>query len=514
MEESSLESMAKQWKAQKHEETEALKSFAICKSGMQGLIPPREEFCPAEVPPSPNILHPEFYPAKVPPSPDILHPKFCPADIPLSPDISHLAPNARWERRTFQLPRSDMSGSSDSAYPENFSLSIQCRGVLLRLPDIQTNSEDFSSDDERLGSSSLGVKKAGEFEMSMMGELNFFIELQIKQLKEGTFINQAKYIRDLLKRFNMEEAKTMKNPMSSSIKLNKDEKGKSVNSTMYRGIIGSLLYLTASRPDIMYSGDNFELIGFSDADFVGCKVERKSTSGTCHFLGHSLVSWHSMKQNSVALSTAEAEYIAAGLCCAQIIWMKQTLSDFNLFFEHVPIKCDNTSAINISKNLMAPKRETATSKAQDKRSAKPSQPEHMEARQKARIAEQPLAQAHGQGQMHPGVEEEAEIRKMNDGLDSQRDFEQREPELDIPPPPQLEVGPSSQPSFIELPHTKILSQAPHALNHAPWMNLSTQISSFGIRMEELASVHDTRFYSMEEGIDQYQIGFISQFEPF
>ncbi|RVW95453.1 Retrovirus-related Pol polyprotein from transposon RE1 [Vitis vinifera] len=148
----------------------------------------------------------------------------------------------------------------------------------------------------------------------------------------------------------MEEAKVMKTPMSSSIKLDMDEKGKSIDSTMYRGMIGSLLYLTASRPDIMYSvclcarfqscpkeshlsavkrilrylkgtmniglwypkGDNFELIGFSDADFAGCRVERKSTSGTCHFLGHSLVSWHSKKQNSVALSTAEAEYIAAG----------------------------------------------------------------------------------------------------------------------------------------------------------------------------------------------------------
>ncbi|RVW31498.1 Retrovirus-related Pol polyprotein from transposon RE1 [Vitis vinifera] len=94
---------------------------------------------------------------------------------------------------------------------------------------------------------------SSRFEMSMMGELNFFLGLQIKQLKEGTFINQAKYIRDPLKRFNMEEAKTMKTPMSSSIKLDMDEKGKPVNSTMYRGMIGSLLNLTASRPDIMYS---------------------------------------------------------------------------------------------------------------------------------------------------------------------------------------------------------------------------------------------------------------------
>ena len=82
-----------------------------------------------------------------------------------------------------------------------------------------------------------------EFEISMMGELDFFLGLQIKQLKKGTFINQAKYIRDFLKKFNMEEAKTMKTLMSSSIKVDKDEKGKSIDSTMYRGMIGSLLYL-------------------------------------------------------------------------------------------------------------------------------------------------------------------------------------------------------------------------------------------------------------------------------
>ena len=229
-----------------------------------------------------------------------------------------------------------------------------------------------------------------EFEMSMMGELNFFLGLQIKQLKEGTFINQEKYIRDLLKKFNLEDVKAKNTPMGSSIKLDMDEKGKSVDQTKYRGMIGSLLYLTASRPDIMYSVclcarfqacpkeshlnvikrifrylkdtidiglwypkcDNFELICYSDADFGGCKIDRKSTSGTCHFLGHSLLSWHSKKQNSVALSTTEAEYIAVGLGCAQVLWMKQTLSDFGLTYSHVPIKCDNTSAISISKNLV------------------------------------------------------------------------------------------------------------------------------------------------------------------
>ena len=93
--------------------------------------------------------------------------------------------------------------------------------------------------------------------------------------------------------------------------------------------------------------NNFELIGFSNVNFTGCKVERKSTSDTCHFLGHSLVPWHRKKQNSVALSMEKVEFIAADLCCAQILWMKHTLSDFGLFLEHVPIKCDNTSVISI-----------------------------------------------------------------------------------------------------------------------------------------------------------------------
>ncbi|RVW19280.1 Retrovirus-related Pol polyprotein from transposon RE1 [Vitis vinifera] len=275
-----------------------------------------------------------------------------------------------------------------------------------------------------------------EFEMSMMGELNFFLGLQIKQLKEGTFINQAKYIKDLLKRFNMEESKVMKTPMSSSIKLDMDEKGKSIDSTMYRGMIGSLLYLTASRPDIMYSvclcarfqscpkeshlsdvkrilrylkgtmniglwylkGDNFELIGFSDADFAGCRVERKSTSGTCHFLGHSFVSWHSKKQNSVALSTVEAEYIAANGFGLRI-WAGSSMFAHHLLVLLLPYtpraysgrsslfacSLQFSELISIFGFWMASRKETGTSKAQGKRPAEPSQqPEQTEARRKAR----------------------------------------------------------------------------------------------------------------------------------
>jgi hypothetical protein len=97
-------------------------------------------------------------------------------------------------------------------------------------------------------------------------------------------------------------------------------------------------------------GSTFDLICYSDADWAGCKIDRKSTSGTCQFLGRSLVSWASKKQNSVALSTAKVEYIAAGHCCAQLLWMRQTLRDYGYKLTKVPLLCDNESAIRMADN--------------------------------------------------------------------------------------------------------------------------------------------------------------------
>ena len=94
----------------------------------------------------------------------------------------------------------------------------------------------------------------------------------------------------------------------------------------------------------------FDLLGYFDSDYAGCKVDRKSTTGTCQFLGRSLVAWSSKKQNSVVLSTAEAEYVTAGACCAQLLWMKQTLSDFGCHFSAIPLLCDNESAIKLANN--------------------------------------------------------------------------------------------------------------------------------------------------------------------
>jgi hypothetical protein len=83
---------------------------------------------------------------------------------------------------------------------------------------------------------------------------------------------------------------------------------------------------------------------------VGCVIDRKSTSGTCHFLGSSLICWFSQKQSSVAQSTTEAEYVAAASCCSQILWIVHTMRDFGVIFERVPLMCDNTSAISVAKN--------------------------------------------------------------------------------------------------------------------------------------------------------------------
>ena len=155
--------------------------------------------------------------------------------------------------------------------------------------------------------------------MSMMGELNYFIGLQIKQKSDGIFINQAKYKKELIRKFELEDTKISKTPMATTTKLDKDEQGKNVDIKLYKSMIGCLLYLTASRPNIMFSvclcarfqscpkeshliavkrisryfkgtsgmglwylkTGQFSMTSFSDADYVGCRVDRKSTSRTC-----------------------------------------------------------------------------------------------------------------------------------------------------------------------------------------------------------------------------------------
>jgi hypothetical protein len=171
----------------------------------------------------------------------------------------------------------------------------------------------------------------------------------VKQTKQGTFVHQAKYTNNLMKKFNMAKLKAVSTLMSSVASLGPDEDGESVDQREYRSMIGSLLYLTTTRPDIQFTvglcarfqtstcsshrtavqrvfrylkhtsefgiwystSYSLDLVSFSDADFAGCAIDLKSTSGTCHCFGFSLVCWSSRKQSSVSQSTTKVEYVAA-----------------------------------------------------------------------------------------------------------------------------------------------------------------------------------------------------------
>nr|GEZ69001.1 copia protein [Tanacetum cinerariifolium] len=180
----------------------------------------------------------------------------------------------------------------------------------------------------------------------------------VNQSPCGIFINQSKYVLEILNKYGMESCDVVGTPMEIKDKLDLDQNETPVDATKYRSMIGALMYLTSSRPDIetvntglWYTKDpGFELIGFSDADYAGCKDTFKSTSGGAQFLGEKLVSWSSKKQDCTALSTAEAEYVSRSACYAQVLWMRTQLTDYGFHFDKIPIYCDSRSAIAISCN--------------------------------------------------------------------------------------------------------------------------------------------------------------------
>jgi hypothetical protein len=201
----------------------------------------------------------------------------------------------------------------------------------------------FGSDDDRL-SQNFSKDMQSEFEMSLLGELNFFLGLQISQLDEGIFISQTKYIKEMLKKFGMEDCKPVSTPMVIGCKLRKDDESKEEDQRLYRSMIGILLYVTTSRPDVMQAvgqvaifqatpkethvmvvkrifrylkgttefglwypkGNELTMVAYIDADWAGSIDDRRSTSGVTFYLGDCLVSWLSKKQSSVSLSTTEA----------------------------------------------------------------------------------------------------------------------------------------------------------------------------------------------------------------
>ncbi|GJW00527.1 putative ribonuclease H-like domain-containing protein [Tanacetum coccineum] len=212
--------------------------------------------------------------------------------------------------------------------------------------------------------------------------------LQVTQKDDGIFISQDKYVDEFLKKFGFLTVKTTSTPMETLKPLLKDEEAKDVDVHLYRSMIGSLMYLTSSRLDIMfivctcarfqvtpkvshlhavkrifrylkgqpklglwYPKDSpFDLEAYTDSDYAGASLDRKSTTGGCQFLGSRLISWQCKKQTIVANSTTEAEYVAAASCCGQVLWIQNQMLDYGYNFMNTKIFIDNESTICIVKN--------------------------------------------------------------------------------------------------------------------------------------------------------------------
>ncbi|GKE31788.1 uncharacterized mitochondrial protein-like protein [Tanacetum coccineum] len=191
-----------------------------------------------------------------------------------------------------------------------------------------------------------------KFLMSSIGELTFILGLQVKQKEDGIFISQDKYVAEILRKFNFTDVKTASTPMDTENDLLKESDGDDVDVHLYMSMIGSLMYLTSSRPDIMFAvctcarfqvtpkvshlhavkrifryqkgqpklgfwyprDSPFDLVAYIDSDYAGASLDRKSTTGGCQFLGYRLISWQCKKQTVVATSTTKAEYVAAASC--------------------------------------------------------------------------------------------------------------------------------------------------------------------------------------------------------
>ncbi|GKB13116.1 retrovirus-related pol polyprotein from transposon TNT 1-94 [Tanacetum coccineum] len=227
-----------------------------------------------------------------------------------------------------------------------------------------------------------------KFKMSMMGQMSFLLGLQISQSYRGIFINQSNYASKIFKKYGLLTTDSVDTPLVEKSNLDEDLQGKQIDATLYRGMIGSLMYLTSSRTDLIYAvclcaryhakptekhlqavkqifrylkgtinmglwyskDTGMSLTAYADADHAGCQDTTHSTSGCARFLGDKLVSWSSKKQKCTAILSTEAEYITLSGCCAQILWMRSQLTDYGFQFNKIPLYCDNKNAISLCCN--------------------------------------------------------------------------------------------------------------------------------------------------------------------
>ncbi|GJV66530.1 retrovirus-related pol polyprotein from transposon TNT 1-94 [Tanacetum coccineum] len=203
------------------------------------------------------------------------------------------------------------------------------------------------------------------FQISSMGELTFFLGLQVKQQPDRIFISQDKYVADILKKFDFWSIRTTTTPIESNKPLVKDEDSVDVDVHVYRSMIGSLMYLAASRPDIMFvvcacarfqvtpKASHLNVVKRIFSDYGGASLDRKSTTGGCQFLSRRLISWQCKKQTIVENFTTEAEYVAAANCCGQVLWIQNQMMDYGFNFMNTKIHIDNEITISVIKNPVA-----------------------------------------------------------------------------------------------------------------------------------------------------------------
>ena len=227
------------------------------------------------------------------------------------------------------------------------------------------------------------------FHMKDLGQLTYFLGLEVHYRSHGLFVNQHNYIQDLITLAGLEETSSVDTPMEVNVKYRKDEGNLLDEPTLYRRLVGSLIYLTTTRPDISYvvhqvsqfmssprhlhlvavhriirylrgsptrglffpTDTSLQLVAYSDVDWAGCPDTCRSTTGWCMFLGDALISWRCKKQDYVSKSCTEAEYHAMSTACSEIVWLRGLLEELGFpQTTSTPLHADNTSAIQIATN--------------------------------------------------------------------------------------------------------------------------------------------------------------------
>jgi hypothetical protein len=277
-------------------------------------------------------------------------------------------------------------GYSISPYDSALFIRRTDRGTILLLLYVD---DMIITGDDITGIQELKQFLSQHFEMKDLGPLNYFLGLEISSSSDGYYLTQTKYISDLLSRANLTDSKIVDTPAELNTRLTPYDGEPLRDFTLYRHLVGSLVYLTVTRPDISYavhqvsqfmaaprsthfsavlrilrylkgtlfhglyfsSQSPLQLHAYTDADWAGDPTDRRSTTGYCFLLGTSLISWRSKKQTVVARSSTEAEYRALADTTAELLWLRWLLQDMGVSLSSAtPLYCDNRSAIQIAHN--------------------------------------------------------------------------------------------------------------------------------------------------------------------